>query len=128
MAYRAWKTVGQLRNEQYFLTWITRILINCCYEILNKRKREVTLAEADESIAGKQPQSDVHLDLVQAINQLNDKGRTAIILFYYYDLTIREIAQTTDMPENTVKTLLRRAKDSLKKKLGGNTEHEQDIV
>jgi RNA polymerase sigma-70 factor (ECF subfamily) len=127
-ACRICRTVSQLKKEQYFLTWITRILINCCYEILKKRRREVAIAEADEKAEAKQMQSEVHLDLVQAINQLNDKGRTAIILFYYYDQTIREVAQTMDMPENTVKTVLRRAKECLKKSLGGKADHEQDIV
>lgn len=127
-AFRTCRTVSQLKKEQYFLTWMTRILINCCYEILKKRRHEVAFAEADEKTEAKQRMSEVHLDLIQAINQLNDKGRTAIVLFYYYDQTIREIARTMELPENTVKTVLRRAKESLKKSLGGETVHEQDIV
>jgi RNA polymerase sigma-70 factor (ECF subfamily) len=55
------------------------------------------------------------LDLYNAIDILRDNYKTVIILKYFNDMTIESIANVMDIPENTVKTYLRRAKENLNK-------------
>ena len=42
-SYKAFLSISQLRNEKFFLTWLTKILINCSYDILKTRKKELPL-------------------------------------------------------------------------------------
>jgi RNA polymerase sigma-70 factor, ECF subfamily len=58
---------------------------------------------------------------------LNDHYRNAVILFYYQDLPISEVAKVMNIPENTVKTYLFRGKNELKKLLGGVDYNGEEI-
>ena len=116
-AYKAFSSISQLRNEQFFLTWLTKILINCAYHVQKKRKNEIT---SENNIAVfPRVGTEEKMDLSEAIGKLPAKYQTSIILFYYYDRSIQEIANTLEIPENTIKTYLSRGKKQLKKFLGG---------
>ena len=54
-ALKAWEKRGHLRNEAYFRTWITRILINACYDTQRKRRRVIPLDEVAERAAAASP-------------------------------------------------------------------------
>ncbi|WP_070120055.1 sigma-70 family RNA polymerase sigma factor [Bacillus marinisedimentorum] len=124
--YKAFVSIEQVKQPEFFNSWLTKILIRTAYDFLRKKKRVVlddTLlnnykTESRLDIEGK-------IDLVNAITKLNQDYQTVIILFYYHDLPIRCIGETLEMSENTVKTNLRRAKIELKKILGGMNEYEQ---
>ncbi|GHI01142.1 sigma-70 family RNA polymerase sigma factor [Neobacillus kokaensis] len=129
MAYRAFLAIRQLRDERYFLTWLTKILINCAYDVIKKRKKEVPAAEnIIELIPGKREKCDEALDLIEAINRLNEQYRNAIILFYYQDLPLIEVAKLMNIPVNTVKTYLSRGKSQLKKLLGGDEYNGKETI
>lgn len=57
--------------------------------------------------------------MANAVMELPLKYREVIYLFYFEELPIKEIAEVTQVKENTVKTRLRRAKDLLKERLEG---------
>jgi RNA polymerase sigma-70 factor, ECF subfamily len=118
-AYKALLAVDKLRDERYFLTWLTRILIHCAYDVLKKNKREIPIEKIIELPSAQKGKWDETLDLVEAIERLNAHYRDAVILFYYQDLPISEVAKIMNAPENTVKTYLSRGKNQLKKLLGG---------
>lgn len=126
-AYKAFVAIGQLREEQYFLTWLTKILIHCSYDFL-KKKKDLPMDNIIELIPGKREHHEAALDLAEAIEHLTDQQRTAIILFYYQDLPISEAAKIMEVPENTVKTHLFRGKNQLKKLLGGTDYHGQETI
>ena len=112
--YRAMIGIGNLKKSEYFKTWITRIVINCSLDFINKCNtvysinNEVNINTMNISI-------DEKLDLYNAIDLLRDNYKTVIILKYFNDMTIKNIARVMEAPENTVKTYLRRAKESLSK-------------
>jgi RNA polymerase sigma-70 factor, ECF subfamily len=118
-AYKGLLAVGQLRDERFFLTWLTRIMIHCAYDVLKKKKKEISVDQLIELSSAKEEKRDVSLDLVNAIDRLSEHYRNAVILFYYQDLPISEVAKVMNIPENTVKTYLFRGKNELKKLLGG---------
>jgi RNA polymerase sigma-70 factor (ECF subfamily) len=127
-AYKAFLAVGQLNDEKYFLTWLTKILVRSAYDILKKRKRELPFEEVVEITPGNREKSDERMDLVNALSALKEDYRNAIILFYYQDLPIKEVATIMEVPENTVKTYLKRGKKQLKTKLGGTRYYEGEVV
>jgi RNA polymerase sigma-70 factor (ECF subfamily) len=127
-AYKAFLAVGQLNNEKYFLTWLTKILIRSAYDTLRKKKRELPSEEIVEVIPESREKNDEHMDLVSALSDIKEDYRNAIILFYYQDLPIKEVATIMEVPENTVKTYLMRGKKQLKNKLGGSGYYEGEIV
>lgn len=55
------------------------------------------------------------IDLYNAVDLLKDNYKTVIIMKYFNDMKIKDIAEIMSLPENTVKTYLTRAKASLKK-------------
>jgi len=113
---KAWRQLPTLKDDRYFKTWLIRILINQCNEILRKQKRIVLMDEnpcASEEFAD----SSDRIALKDAINRLDNELRTVIILYYFEDLSYSEIAYVLGTPEGTVKSRLSRAKNKLNKAL-----------
>ncbi|GKV56567.1 DNA-directed RNA polymerase sigma-70 factor [Sporosarcina sp. NCCP-2222] len=114
--YKAYRGVGSVKESAYFSTWLTRILINSALDFIQKNSKVVPI-EKDmlERIEAEPPKSqeDV-LDLQKAIGQLEEKYKSVILLRFYQDLTIPQIADVLDCPEGTVKTNLHRAVNQLR--------------
>jgi RNA polymerase sigma-70 factor (ECF subfamily) len=96
-------------------TWLFRIAYNCFYDETRKRGRQVELTAANDIETEDSVQcSERQEELQGALKQLTDPQRDVILLFYMEDKPIREVAQITGMNENTVKSHLRRAKQTMK--------------
>ena len=107
---KAWANVHALRREEYFETWLTRILINECHNILNARKNIVQL----ESLPEQGAYTGDNKPLRDALLALDVQLRLPVLLYYMEGYRLREIAQILRVPEGTVKTRLTRAKKKLK--------------
>ena len=124
--YKAYISIEQVKQPQFFYTWLTKILIRTAYDTLRKKKKIVLDEELLNNYpAVNSPDIEGRMDLLNAIGALEANYQTAIILFYYHDLPIRCIAETMQTPENTVKTYLRRAKKEIKKTIEGVNSREQ---
>ncbi|EJT6501107.1 sigma-70 family RNA polymerase sigma factor [Clostridium perfringens] len=112
--YRAFLNIEKLKKEKFFNTWITRILINVSIDFLKKKGKNEML---DESTPIRKERCEISteekLDLYNAIDLLNDNYKTVIIMMYFNDMKIKDISKVMEIPENTVKTYLRRAKQAL---------------
>lgn len=115
-ALKAWEKRFSLREDKYFRTWITRILINTCYDTQRKRRRIVLFDEIPEPAV---PPPDLTMAMV--LRSLPEKLRLPLVLFYSEGMSYEEIAQTLRIPLTTVRGRIRRAKGELRKELG---EHE----
>jgi len=114
-AYKAIKYSRKLKNEAYTSTWITRILINTCFQML-KKKKKYEWVELDERVnKGCELESELELD--DLILKINSKYRDVIVMKYIEGYKIKEIAEIYDKPENTIKTWLRRGLKSLEKEV-----------
>lgn len=107
---RAWAKRGTLREEQYFRTWLTRIVINACKDELKRLKRVQLTPEVPEQ---RQPAAP-GLDLKEALSALDIKYRLPLVLYYLDGYSIKEIAALLSLPQGTVKNRLFRAKDKLR--------------
>lgn len=110
----AYKNINTLNNPEYFSTWIIRILINKCYDIIRKNKKVVYLNEK------MQVESDTYYEmycekseLEMILNQIDSDLRTITVLYYYDDLSVSEISDILNIPEGTVKSRLARAREKI---------------
>ena len=106
-----WEKIGQLKAAEYFRTWMTRILINKCNDILRQKKREYPVEEVRESFGELEEYDNV--EWMEMMNGLDEKYRLVMILYYVEGFCTREIAQILDMNENTVRTRLKRGREEL---------------
>ena len=104
-----------LKNPAALRTWFYRILVNEARQYLRRQKREVPLEEEQsESLVYHEPAFDADRRAYEAVMQLQEPMKTVVMLRYYEDLTLRQIAEITDTPLSTVKTRLYTALKRLK--------------
>lgn len=116
--YKAYISIKDLKEERYFSTWLSRILINVAIDLVNKKKKVIPMDK--EILEGKLApyQSEENdPDLLDAVMKLEEKYKTVLILRFYKDFTIKQIAETLDCPEGTVKTNIHRGLNILKEKV-----------
>lgn len=111
-----YEKIGTLKEPQYFKTWMIRILINKCKDILSREKRECSTDRLPEE--GGACMALQNYEFEELMNQLDEKYRIVIMLYYSEGFKIREIAQILDMEENTVKTRLVRGRRQFEKVYG----------
>ena len=118
---KGFEQIGCLREPKYFKTWMIRIVINCCKTFIQKSKRVKLTdpAELVDSQAVSHTYKEEEIDLWQALQSLEEKYKTALLLRYYHDYTVPEIAEIEEMPVGTVKTNIRRGLLQLKGMLKG---------
>lgn len=122
--YKCYFNIKRLKEPRYFNTWIIKILINSCKDTLKSSNKviyidEYTKVDSDDMDALEtELKIASNLDLYSAIDKLNDKFRTIIILKYFEDMTISQISEVLDIPEGTIKVYLRRAISVLRIELG----------
>lgn len=115
---RAYLKLSAVKEPAYFSTWLTRLLIHLCIDEQKRRKRWI-LEETDrERIDPQTDHTDERILLQAAMERLSPIQRNVIILKYFEDLTIREIASLLDHPEGTIKTWLHKALGALRHDLG----------
>ena len=107
-----------LEDEEHRKAWLLKVCMNCANSSLSSAWRRRT-TELDETLPDEGRLEDSVSDLYQTIAQLPDKYRTVIHLFYYEDQSVKQIAQILSLTETAVKTQLHRAREMLKKALGG---------
>lgn len=98
-------------------TWIMRIAINVCKDYLRSawhRKVNVQDVLAEIPVDGETHEDDT---LLIEIMRLKPHYREVILLFYYQDMKISDIAKVTGSPESTVSVRLKRAREQLRKRL-----------
>ena len=107
-----WRNLDQLKNPAYFRTWMTRILIHKCIDIIRKNRREHPVSDFPEY--GTAHKDLDNYEFNELMNTLDEKYRTILLLYYGEGFKICEIAQLLDMEENTVKTRLARGRQKFR--------------
>lgn len=107
-AYKAIKDCRKVREPDYIGTWIHRIVINTALDFLRKQKKE-SPGMADEEMEISYADQYRDMDLMDVLKQLEEKDRTIIVLRYFEDMKLEDVARATGDNLNTVKTRLYRA-------------------
>jgi RNA polymerase sigma-70 factor (ECF subfamily) len=115
---RAWERDERGQHIESLEAWVTRAAMN----LARSRWRRMRVERRHDELPSppKEPSGDA-IDLRRALTTLPRRQREAVVLRYYLDLDVREIASALAVTEGTIKTQLYRARTSLAEALG---EHE----
>lgn len=108
--YKAIATMDHLKSPEYLKTWFYRIIVNTAIDLLRKRNK-VVIAD-DETLSGYDTGTPDHytdIDLQNALESLPVQYRSIVVLRFFEDLKLEEIAVVLDENVNTVKTRLYRS-------------------
>lgn len=116
MTYRALKKMHTVKNPELARTWLVRVLINCCIDMLNKRIQTVPIEETNLS------ETPVYSDISLLLNELTLTEQQLVYAKYFQQLKNIEIAKLQNIPEGTVKSRLH----AILKKLRKAAEKKED--
>ncbi|MGN7476289.1 sigma-70 family RNA polymerase sigma factor [Solibacillus silvestris] len=118
---KAYEHIHNLKEPQFFKTWMIRIVINCSKTYIEKIKRfEVTdPLKLIDMQATSNTYKEEEIDLWNALQSLEEKYKTVLLLRFYQDYTVPVIASIVELPAGTVKTNIRRGLMQLKQLLKG---------
>ena len=107
---KAWRKRHTLREESRLQPWVVRILVNECYLILRRQKREAPIEALPDLPApeGADP------DLYRFFTRLPDTLRLTMVLHYVEGYDVKEIARIQRIPAGTVKSRLMRGREKMK--------------
>ena len=121
--------ISSLRKEEFFKTWLTRILINECYKIYNQNKKIIYLencnSETIENLSFTDKDRLGEIDTKNLIQTLGKDLKETVTLYYLENFSVKEISGILEIPEGTVKSRLSRARKELEKILVKNEETER---
>ncbi len=125
---RAYRDLRSFRGDAPFGHWLSRITVRVCYDALRKRRREekeVSLEDlaapvADPSTENGPSAQLARITLERAMSRLKPDDRLVITLFELEDRSVREMAELTGWSETRVKVRAFRARQALKRYLGGD--------
>ena len=110
----AFKQLANLRQPEYFHSWVKQILVRKAYRLLKKQKENVSLDNIGE--VSYQEHSDIEY-IEKAIQQLPTKSRTVFVMTEIEGFSHKEIAEIMDISVGTSKSQLNYAKTKLKELL-----------
>jgi RNA polymerase sigma-70 factor, ECF subfamily len=120
------KKLSSFRGEAAFTTWLHRVTVNACYDLLRKRQRAPLLERGDDDLPAIEPTpaadhadtSDLSIDVQRALLEVPEDFRVAMILHDVQDLPQEEVAAILGIPVGTVKSRLHRGRIALARALG----------
>lgn len=114
--------INTLNNTDNIKSWIYQIVSNCAIDHMRKNKKYVSVSDDLQEIQAVGYDTYEDIDLQEALERLPEKYRFVIILRYFEDMKIGEIAQILNENENTIKTRLYSGLSKLKLDLIGEKE------
>lgn len=114
-----YKSLKKLKYNQYFKTWVIRILINECNKIYNfkSNKNLCSYDMLDNVTVDASDNTEEKLNFEFICNKLNKEDGTIILLYYMENYTDKEIGKILNIKESTVRTKRTRAKEKIKRYL-----------
>lgn len=108
----AYRNIKSLKNDSYFKTWLTKILINKCKDIISKNKETVILDDYVEE--GYIQEFLSKFEIEDMLNDLSKEQRLVVSLYYISQFNTKEISEILKEPEGTIKSRISRAKIKLR--------------
>ena len=131
---QCYQRIGQLRDRSKFKAWLFTLLTRTAWKYCRKRGREEPVSEffddaekAGESTLGAVLRTEQSRELFAAVQALDDKQRTVVVLYYYIDMPVRDIAHVLGCREGTVKSRLFSARRNLQKAMGQKTDEWEGV-
>ena len=119
--FKAWKNRDRFRREAEEKTWLTRIAINTCKDLLKSAwARNTDRSVSPETLPeGSAPFEERDDTVTRAVMSLPPKLREVTLLHWYQGMTLEEMAKVQRLPRSTINYRLKKAKMILKQELEG---------
>jgi RNA polymerase sigma factor (sigma-70 family) len=120
---RIYTKIDTYQEKAKFSTWVQRIVTNVCIDKFRRKKETVSIEQNElvlyalQNVEQEVERAGMFEEVRRAINELPEQHRTVVILRYLQDLSYNEIAEVLNMPLNTVKSYLYRARQQLQELL-----------
>jgi len=123
----ALRKLSSFRGEAQFTTWLHRVTVNACYDVLRRKRREPMLEPSREEDAPEPPgpASPDHadsavaaVDVQRALMRVPQEFRAVLVMHDVHDLAYEDIAESLGIPVGTVKSRLHRGRVALAGELG----------
>lgn len=111
----AYKNIKSLKNDAYFKTWLTKILINKCKDIIAKNKDVIALDDYIEE--GYTQEFLSKFEIEDMLTNLSKEQKLVISLYYISQFNTREISEILKESEGTIKSRLSRARNKIRKSM-----------
>lgn len=120
-AYKSFKTISKLKEPRYFKTWLIRIAIHSSIDLLRQQKKVLHLFPRVEETLFVEEEEHISLtvSLYDLLNLLSEEEKSVVMLKYYQEYTLREIADILNIPVGTAKTILYRSLKKMRKNWKG---------
>ena len=138
--------IRELKDESAFRSWMLRCLVRTGWRMMKKQKKEMPEEQVElhlereryllSTFSGKTMEEPLEQavarefsgELTEALSRLSEKHRLVIVLYYYNELSVQEIAKITGCLEGTVKSRLHFARKRLKKLLSDDSEEQEGRI
>ena len=110
--YKSYKNLDSLKDKRKFKSWIYKIITNTSFEMLKNKKDYLDIEQ--ENVQEDKIDIDTNLTLWNAVQGLEQPYRTTITLFYYEDMSIKEISKITGTKIDAIKKQLSRGREKIK--------------
>lgn len=107
---KCWQNIGKVRDDHYFETWLIRILINQCNDVLRERKRIMPVDEMPEIASNEDYEIS---EWREVLRKLNNKLSVVMELYYVDGFSTKEIAGILNITEVSVRTRMKRGRKQL---------------
>lgn len=126
----ALRKLSSFRGEAAFTTWLHRVTVNACYDLLRKRQRQPLLDRGDDDLPALEPppapdhadEAILSVDVQRALLEVPHDFRVVMVLHDVQDLPQEEVAAILGIPVGTVKSRLHRGRIALAKALHAERE------
>lgn len=127
---KVWKKIGRLDNDGSFGPWFYRIVVNCCYDELRRKKREMAkpadeltwhrLGEIIRGDDGSEPTADEYGEIMRTVTaELSPKQRAVFVLSDLEGMNNERISEITGLNANSLKSNLYHARKKVKEIIRG---------
>lgn len=107
---KSFEKIHTLRKEEFFKTWITKILMNECKNLMRKEKKIIYLEDVEREEDSYTQEKEAKMDIKEVLKHLSDDYREVVNYYYIQEKKISEISKILKVPEGTIKSRLSRAR------------------
>jgi RNA polymerase sigma-70 factor (ECF subfamily) len=117
------KKIKGLRSETRFSCWLAQMARNLCIDLIRRKKRQKSpIIDGSAAVEQGCILNDPYLDLQEALQQLPEKHRLPLVLYYFDERSTKNIAEVLDVSQALVHTRLSRARKELRRLLSEKEE------
>jgi RNA polymerase sigma-70 factor (ECF subfamily) len=130
----AWRHVRSLRDPDAWDAWLRRLTVNACYKVARKEKRRTRVEVQVTPDAGMARAPDASTDVAERdwvmseLGRLDIDRRAVIVLHYYLDLSVPEVAEILDIPVGTAASRLHRGLEDMRKSMRVGSGASSDLA